>query len=180
MLRRAAAVERSAAQLAAAPGLVLLAGLLVLVAGASGSSPLSTPDAPWPCSNPQLGRHEGYEKPTYAWVPSIGISQLIVIEGSAFPFWKGDLMVSSLLAETLYRLRIEDGQGDLRRAYPDRPPHKGHRRNGWRYVRIRTRICSVPGSGVPVELAAAPSSVPASKSARRRSSPPARWSRRTC
>src|SRR5688572_26704304 len=63
----------------------------------------------WP-GNPQLGRHEGYEKPTYAWVPSIGVSELIVIERSAFPSWKGDLMVSSLLAETLYRLRIEDGR----------------------------------------------------------------------
>ena len=61
----------------------------------------------WP-ANPQLGKHEGYEKPIYAWVPSIGISELIVIGGSAFPFWKGDLMVSSLLAETLYRVRIED------------------------------------------------------------------------
>lgn len=63
----------------------------------------------WP-GNPQLGRHDGYEKPTYAWVPSIGISELIVIERSAFPSWKGDLMVSSLLAQTLYRLRIEDGR----------------------------------------------------------------------
>jgi hypothetical protein len=75
----------------------------------------------WP-GNPQLGRHEGYEKPTYAWVPSIGISELIVIEGSAFPFWKGDLMVSSLLAETLYRLRIEDG-----RAIYAEPIPIGHR-----------------------------------------------------
>jgi len=63
----------------------------------------------WP-GNPQLGRHERYEKPTYAWVPYIGISELIVIEGGAFPSWNGDLMVSSLLAETLYRLRIEDGR----------------------------------------------------------------------
>jgi hypothetical protein len=61
----------------------------------------------WPAS-PQLGRHEGYQKPVYAWVPSIGVSELIVIEGRAFPFWKGDLMVSSLLAQTLYRVRIED------------------------------------------------------------------------
>ena len=63
----------------------------------------------WP-ENPQLGRHEGYQKPTYAWVPSIGVSELIVIGGGAFPFWKGDLMVSSLLAQTLYRVRIEDGR----------------------------------------------------------------------
>ena len=63
----------------------------------------------WP-ANPQLGRHEGYEKPIYAWVPSIGISELIVIAGKAFPFWKGDLMVASLLAQALYRVRIEDGR----------------------------------------------------------------------
>ncbi len=75
----------------------------------------------WP-GNPQLGRHEGYEKPIYAWVPSIGISELIVIERSAFPFWKGDLMVSSLLAQTLYRLRIEDG-----RAIYAEPIPIGHR-----------------------------------------------------
>ena len=75
----------------------------------------------WP-GNPQQGRHEGYEKPTYAWVPSIGISQLIVIERSAFPFWKGDLMVSSLLGQTLYRMRIEDG-----RAIYAEPIPIGHR-----------------------------------------------------
>ena len=63
----------------------------------------------WP-GNPEQGRHEGYEKPTYAWVPSIGVSQLIVIERSAFPFWKGDLMVSSLVGQTLYRVRIENGR----------------------------------------------------------------------
>ncbi|MDP9179228.1 MAG: PQQ-dependent sugar dehydrogenase [Gemmatimonadota bacterium] len=62
----------------------------------------------WP-ANPQQGRHEGYQKPTYAWVPSIGVSQLIVIEGSAFPFWKGDLLVTSLVGKALYRLRIEGG-----------------------------------------------------------------------
>lgn len=75
----------------------------------------------WP-ENPQLGRHEGYQKPTFVWVPSIGISELIVIEGSAFPAWKGDLMVSSLLAETLYRVRIEDG-----RAIYAEPIPIGHR-----------------------------------------------------
>ena len=71
----------------------------------------------WP-GNPQQGRHEGYEKPTYAWVPSIGISQLIVIERSAFPFWKGDLMVSSLIGQTLYRVRIEDGRATYAEPIP--------------------------------------------------------------
>ena len=53
----------------------------------------------WPL-NPRQGRHDSYEKPIYAWVPSIGISEMIAIEGDAFPYWKGDLLVSSLGAGT--------------------------------------------------------------------------------
>jgi cytochrome c2 len=58
--------------------------------------------------NPVQGRHEGYEKPRYAWIPSIGISQLVSVERDAFPYWKGDLLVSSLASESLYRVRIEE------------------------------------------------------------------------
>ena len=63
----------------------------------------------WP-GNPHQGRHEGYEKPTFAWVPSIGISQLAVIEQSALPYWKGDLIVTSLKEMSLFRVRIEDNR----------------------------------------------------------------------
>lgn len=63
----------------------------------------------WPLSQDQA-RHEGYDKPAFAWVPSIGISQLIVLQSSTFPYWRGDLMVSSLAAQTLYRVRVEDGR----------------------------------------------------------------------
>ena len=35
---------------------------------------------------------------------------MIVIEQDAFPYWKGDLVVSSLSARSLYRVRIEDGR----------------------------------------------------------------------
>ena len=75
----------------------------------------------WP-GNPYQGRHEGYEKPTYAWVPSIAVSQLIVVERDAFPYWKGDLIVSSLKDASLYRIRIE---GD--RAVFAEPIPIGHR-----------------------------------------------------
>jgi cytochrome c2 len=63
----------------------------------------------WP-RNPRQGRHEGFEKPVFAWVPSIAPSQLIVLRGQAFPYWAGDLMVSSLASLTLYRVRVEDGR----------------------------------------------------------------------
>jgi cytochrome c2 len=54
--------------------------------------------------------HEGYEQPIYAWVPSIGVSQLIVLKGTAFPQWAGDLIVSSLAAQTLFRIRLAEGR----------------------------------------------------------------------
>ena len=53
----------------------------------------------------QQGRHENYQKPVYAFVPSIGISRLMLIENFA-PEWDGDLLVASLKGQTLYRLRI--------------------------------------------------------------------------
>lgn len=61
-------------------------------------------------SNPRQGHHEGYEPATLAWVPSIGISQLAVLQGTAFPHWRGDLMVSSLNARSVFRVSIQDGR----------------------------------------------------------------------
>lgn len=61
-------------------------------------------------SNPRQGHHEGYEPATFAWVPSIGISQLAILEGTAFPHWRGDLMVSSLNARSVFRVSIQDGR----------------------------------------------------------------------
>jgi cytochrome c2 len=63
----------------------------------------------WPLSNAQ-GRHENFDKPIFAWTPSVGISQLIVLQTSRFPDWREDLIVSSLAAQTLFRVRVEDGR----------------------------------------------------------------------
>jgi len=63
----------------------------------------------WPLSKTQ-GRHEGYEKPVHAWVPSIATSQLVVLSGKSFPWWTGDLLVSTLASESLYRVRVEEGR----------------------------------------------------------------------
>ena len=71
----------------------------------------------WP-TNPRQGHHDGFERPRYAWVPSIGVSQLTVIESdSAFPHWKGNLLVSSLGGGRLFRLVFED-DGDVVIAEP--------------------------------------------------------------
>jgi aldose sugar dehydrogenase len=54
------------------------------------------------------GNHEGFDAPTYAWVPSIGISNLVEITGDQFPLWKNDLMVASLVRTALFRARVVD------------------------------------------------------------------------
>jgi cytochrome c len=54
------------------------------------------------------GRHDGYQQPTFVWVPSIGVSNLVRIEQDRFPVWKGDLMVSSLHGHALFRIRLLD------------------------------------------------------------------------
>ncbi|MGD0107843.1 MAG: PQQ-dependent sugar dehydrogenase [Rhodopila sp.] len=53
-----------------------------------------------------VGSHAGYKAPLFAWVPSIAPTQ--VIEVTDFdPRWDGDLLVGSLKAASLYRLRLE-------------------------------------------------------------------------
>jgi cytochrome c2 len=66
----------------------------------------------WPL-NKQQGRHDGYELPLYVFVPSIGISNLIQIEEDLFPNWKGDLLVGSLIANKLFRIRVNGGRVTL-------------------------------------------------------------------
>lgn len=52
------------------------------------------------------GRHEGYVKPLYAWVPSPAIGNMMLVRGFS-PEWEGDLLVNSLKAQQVRRLRIE-------------------------------------------------------------------------
>jgi aldose sugar dehydrogenase len=61
----------------------------------------------WPLNKSQ-GRHDGFRQPMFAWTPSIGVSQLIGIRTDLFPIWKGDLLISSLRAESLFRARLVD------------------------------------------------------------------------
>ncbi|PZF78769.1 hypothetical protein DK847_02940 [Aestuariivirga litoralis] len=52
------------------------------------------------------GDHSQYQKPVFAYVPSIGISQLMEARGFAEE-WDGDLLVGSLKQHTLHRLRLD-------------------------------------------------------------------------
>jgi glucose/arabinose dehydrogenase len=61
----------------------------------------------WPPAR-QPGRHEGFEPPIHAWVPTVGISQLVQLEGDEWARWQGDLLILSLNGHTLYRTRLED------------------------------------------------------------------------
>jgi cytochrome c2 len=53
-----------------------------------------------------VGDHSGYVTPVFAWLPSIGSSNLIEVTGFDSR-WDGDLLVASLKATSLFRLRLE-------------------------------------------------------------------------
>lgn len=57
----------------------------------------------------EQGRHEGYEKPVFAFVPSPAITNLIEVRHFD-QRWRDDLLFGSLKAATLFRLRYEDGR----------------------------------------------------------------------
>jgi hypothetical protein len=57
--------------------------------------------------NARQGQHDGYDSPAYAWLPSIGPSNLVVVDGAPAE-WDGDILVSALRGRTLYRLRVDD------------------------------------------------------------------------
>ncbi|MEJ0074734.1 MAG: PQQ-dependent sugar dehydrogenase [Alphaproteobacteria bacterium] len=61
----------------------------------------------WPYDGPEI--RADFEKPVFAWVPSIGVSNLIELV-NFHPAWDGDLLVESLRAQSLFRLR-RDGEG---------------------------------------------------------------------
>jgi cytochrome c2 len=63
----------------------------------------------WP-PQASLSAEPDYEKPTFAWVPSIGISDLVEVNDSAFSRWQNDLLISSLRARRLWRVRMDEGR----------------------------------------------------------------------
>ena len=70
------------------------------------------------------GTHrEGMEQPRHVWVPSIGISGLMIYTGDKFPQWKGNFFVGGMVGEQV-------GAADLRceaRLHQHRAPGAGSR-----------------------------------------------------
>jgi aldose sugar dehydrogenase len=72
----------------------------------------------------------GMEQPVYYWDPVIAPSGATFYTGSAFPDWRGDLLIGSLSPGMLVRLRLQDGRvvqeerylGDLRERIRDVVP----------------------------------------------------------
>jgi aldose sugar dehydrogenase len=61
----------------------------------------------WPLNKPEA--ESSYQTPVFAWVPSIGVSNLLAVEGELFPEWRGDLLIASLKGQTLFRARFRQG-----------------------------------------------------------------------
>ena len=55
------------------------------------------------------GRHDNFHRPIFAWVPSIAISNLLKVE-NFHTSWAGDLLIASLKAQSLFRLRLDTRQ----------------------------------------------------------------------
>ena len=55
------------------------------------------------------GRHGQFAAPSYAWLPSVAISGMTVVEGFD-ESWDGDLLVSALADRALYRVRMRGNE----------------------------------------------------------------------
>ncbi len=61
----------------------------------------------WPHVQGQgQGSHSRFTRPVHAWVPSIGISAVIVSDSQQFPLWKDDLLIASLKSRSIFRVRL--------------------------------------------------------------------------
>jgi hypothetical protein len=58
----------------------------------------------WPLS-PTSRNHEMFREPALAFVPSVGPSEIVQLRSNYLPHWSGDLLLATLRAGVLYRLR---------------------------------------------------------------------------
>lgn len=54
------------------------------------------------------GHHGGFAGPVFSWVPSVGLSSILVNDERRFPLWRDDLLIASLDEATLFRVRRRD------------------------------------------------------------------------
>lgn len=68
----------------------------------------------------EAAQADGIEPPIFHWTPSIGVSNVLVYDGAAFPKWRGQVLVGSLgarIGRTLYRFELK-ATTPLLYAYP--------------------------------------------------------------
>ena len=53
----------------------------------------------------KVGAHNGFVTPVFAWVPAIAPSAIVVNDERSFPLWRDDLLVASLKARSIFRIR---------------------------------------------------------------------------
>ncbi len=53
----------------------------------------------------KAGAHDGFVTPVFAWVPAVAASAIVVNDGRSFPLWRDDLLVASLKARSIFRIR---------------------------------------------------------------------------
>jgi cytochrome c2 len=63
---------------------------------------LNKPESEW--------RKQGYQDPVFTWLPAVGISNLLVVEGELFQRWRGDLLIGSLKELTLFRVHLKENR----------------------------------------------------------------------
>jgi len=59
---------------------------------------------PWPATG------QNFKMPAFRWLPSTGACGLDLIDGAAFPKWKGDLVAGGLSGQNVDRLSLVDGK----------------------------------------------------------------------
>lgn len=62
----------------------------------------------WPPAADKVGDHSGFEPPVYAFVPSIGTSNLVRLDESQFDAWRGNLLIAGLASRSLLRVALDD------------------------------------------------------------------------
>jgi len=53
-------------------------------------------------------KENGFEEPIYAFVPSVGISELIILPNSFNPKWRFSALITTLNGRSIYRAKFED------------------------------------------------------------------------
>lgn len=66
----------------------------------------------WPLRTPEFDDEPALTRPFYAWLPSIGLSQVTSVTSPLFPRWAGDLLVLSFNA-SLQRVHVKDERANV-------------------------------------------------------------------